>query len=286
MQRKADGTWKTEQATFPTRLNELMQERGVSQEKLARALGIKRQTVSLYKTGQSSPDVEKLSLIAEFFNVSSDWLLGLSDFRNYENRGVTASSLGMTDESAKKQSSYWGWLDGVSPEDMEIGVKRYFPYIWNEFLSSDAFLDFLREIGNYVESAIKETLFEKSTLPFTVYNPFGFPIEIATEEDRQRNLPKHPLKESVTAWRLERSIMQWIDSIAQKKADEILNKQEKDGILYSGMQEKGPFESKQDFANRIFATVEDVLKDDPRLKQLKDSGLLSYPDGERIKGGE
>lgn len=84
MPRKADGTWKTEQATFPTRLNELMQERGISQEKLARALGVKRQTVSLYKTGQSSPNAEQLKKIAEFFNVSSDWLLGISNVKSQD----------------------------------------------------------------------------------------------------------------------------------------------------------------------------------------------------------
>ena len=41
-----------------------MIDQKVSQEKLANALGVKRQTVSLYKTGQSSPNVEQLRIIA------------------------------------------------------------------------------------------------------------------------------------------------------------------------------------------------------------------------------
>lgn len=229
MARKKEQTWETEKEPFPLNLTQIMREQGVSQETLAKAIGVKRQTVSLYKTGQSSPDVEKLSLIAEYFGVSSDWLLGLSEYRNYDNRGITASSLGMTDESAVKQSSYWEHLQSLSDEEMEIGVKRHFLYIWNEFLSSDAFLGFLRQVGGYIDAAIEETLFEKSSLPFTVYNSFGYPQTISTEEERKINLPKHPLKESISAWRLERSIMRWVDSIAEKKANEVLNEQSKEG---------------------------------------------------------
>lgn len=76
MPRKKDQTWETEQSIFPSKLSEIMKERRVSQEKLANALGVKRQTVSLYKTGQSSPNVEQLCKIADYFSVSTDYLLG------------------------------------------------------------------------------------------------------------------------------------------------------------------------------------------------------------------
>lgn len=66
---------------FSQRLSELMKERHITQDTLAHALGVKRQTVSLYKSGQSMPDAEQLKNIAKFFNVASDWLLGLSDSR-------------------------------------------------------------------------------------------------------------------------------------------------------------------------------------------------------------
>lgn len=67
---------------FPERLSELMKERNVTQEELAHELGIKRQTVSLYKNGQSTPDAAQLKNISLFFGVSSDWLLGLSDVKS------------------------------------------------------------------------------------------------------------------------------------------------------------------------------------------------------------
>ena len=63
---------------FSDRLSKLMKERNVTQEQLAHELGVKRQTVSLYKNGQSTPDAAQLKNIAMFFGVSADWLLGLS----------------------------------------------------------------------------------------------------------------------------------------------------------------------------------------------------------------
>lgn len=69
---------------FSDRLSLLMKERKLTQQILADGLGIKRQTVSLYMTGQSMPDAEQLKKIAIFFDVSADWLLGLSDIRTLD----------------------------------------------------------------------------------------------------------------------------------------------------------------------------------------------------------
>lgn len=78
MPRKKEPTCVTEKYTFPTRLRKLMEKRGITQKTLADAIKMRPQTVSLYTTGQSSPDVNALKKIAEFFNVSSDYLLGLA----------------------------------------------------------------------------------------------------------------------------------------------------------------------------------------------------------------
>lgn len=73
---------------FPKRLTKLMKERTIAengkerklrQQDLADYLGVKRQTISLYMTGQSMPDAEQLKNISIYFNVSADYLLGLTD---------------------------------------------------------------------------------------------------------------------------------------------------------------------------------------------------------------
>lgn len=91
---------------FSERLSMLMKERGVTQEMLANDLGIKRQTVGLYKSGQSTPDAAQLRNIAIFFNVSSDWLLGLTDFRELDNARVLAKDLGFSEQAIKVLAEY------------------------------------------------------------------------------------------------------------------------------------------------------------------------------------
>lgn len=77
MARKAQPSYITEGNIFPTRLRNIMKSRGITQKALANAIKMRPQTVSLYTTGQSAPDVNTLRKMAEFFNVSADYLLGL-----------------------------------------------------------------------------------------------------------------------------------------------------------------------------------------------------------------
>lgn len=81
MPRKKALTSDTSQKIFPTRLRELMEKGKISQPQLAAAVGVQRQTISNYACGQSSPDWETLVRIAEFFDVSSDYLIGLSSVK-------------------------------------------------------------------------------------------------------------------------------------------------------------------------------------------------------------
>lgn len=64
---------------FPVRLRYLLESHGISQQILAEHLGITRQMVGKYGDGFSSPDWERLVKIADFFDVSTDFLLGRSD---------------------------------------------------------------------------------------------------------------------------------------------------------------------------------------------------------------
>lgn len=86
MSRQGKPTFETENEIFPTRLRELMEIENITQTQLGDAIGVRRQTVSLYTTGQSKPDWEQITKICKFLNCSSDYLLGLSDFRVVEDK--------------------------------------------------------------------------------------------------------------------------------------------------------------------------------------------------------
>ena len=61
------------------RLKQLRQDAGLTMKKLGAKLGVAESTVSLYESGKRTPDVETVKRIAEYFNVSVDYLLGLTD---------------------------------------------------------------------------------------------------------------------------------------------------------------------------------------------------------------
>jgi len=65
---------------FTQRFNEILKISGKTQSQIARALHLSKQTVNDYKTGKSFPSLETLFLLCEFLEISSDYLLGLSDF--------------------------------------------------------------------------------------------------------------------------------------------------------------------------------------------------------------
>ena len=49
---------------------------GLTQQEIADKLGISRSTIGMYETGAREPDYETLEMIADFFNVDIDYLLG------------------------------------------------------------------------------------------------------------------------------------------------------------------------------------------------------------------
>ena len=59
-------------------LTQLRAEKGVTQDDVAKALGVSNKTVSKWENGTSAPDLSTLVALAEYYNVSTDALLGLS----------------------------------------------------------------------------------------------------------------------------------------------------------------------------------------------------------------
>ena len=59
---------------FGSRLYKLRKEKGLSQEELANHLEVTRQTVSKWELGDSTPDMDKLVLLGELFDISLDEL--------------------------------------------------------------------------------------------------------------------------------------------------------------------------------------------------------------------
>lgn len=67
------------------RLKEIRKAKKISQVKLGMDLSMSQNTISRYETGKREPSIEELKRIADYFGVSVDYLLGLTDNpkRNY-----------------------------------------------------------------------------------------------------------------------------------------------------------------------------------------------------------
>ena len=61
------------------RLKELRRAKGISQLKLALDLNTNQNTISRYETGEREPGIAELIKIADYFNVSVDYLLGRTE---------------------------------------------------------------------------------------------------------------------------------------------------------------------------------------------------------------
>lgn len=57
------------------RIQSLRKTNGLSQEELADKIGVSRQAVSKWESEQSLPDIEKIILLSEYFDITTDYLL-------------------------------------------------------------------------------------------------------------------------------------------------------------------------------------------------------------------
>ncbi len=119
--------------TFGQRLTFLRREKGFSQAELAYRLNVGQSTIAMYERDKRSPDHKMLEQLASFFNVSVDYLLGLTKVRErvetyLPDPAVTTTSPGLkqvledpsfmdllsrlpdlTPEERSSLIEYWGW---------------------------------------------------------------------------------------------------------------------------------------------------------------------------------
>ena len=119
-------------STLAERIKDLRQEADLTQEEFGKLFGIVKSTVSLYESGKSTPDDELKKKMAEYFNVSLDYLMGISDIRNpyinKEDDSVTKEkypdALEFIDDFVKEMEKHGYDFSNKSKEEIaEIIVK-------------------------------------------------------------------------------------------------------------------------------------------------------------------
>jgi HTH-type transcriptional regulator, competence development regulator len=107
-----------------------------TQEEVAGRIGISRARYSHYENGRSEPDTDILNKLADYYDVSVDYLLGRTDDPNetLNNKGSNSSSLDEINKLVKEYGiEQFGFFDiekwkDLSQEDIEE-IKKHFEYV-------------------------------------------------------------------------------------------------------------------------------------------------------------
>lgn len=94
---------ETEQEALPQRLREVMLVKRVSHDALAKYLGVSRQAVGQYTQGRSAPDWKTIVKMAQFFGVTTDYLLGLESEQSHDLHFICYYT-GLSEEAVKNIS--------------------------------------------------------------------------------------------------------------------------------------------------------------------------------------
>lgn len=106
---------------FKHRLKELRKTKNLSQDQLAEALDIPSSSLRRYETRGELPKRERLELIADYFSVSMDYLLGRTDNPEQvlsEPSRVLIDSLDLTDEEIMAKMDFI--VDGIKLDDEDV----------------------------------------------------------------------------------------------------------------------------------------------------------------------
>ena len=97
------------------KIKELAKKRGKSLGQVEEDLGYGRNT--LYKIKNSTPNAERIAEIANYFNVSTDYLLGRTD-----NPAIAGEKVAKTEIDLKKDASESFFYDGheLNNEDLDL----------------------------------------------------------------------------------------------------------------------------------------------------------------------
>lgn len=89
-----------------TRLKKLRKEHNLTQNELSEKTGIKHYSISDYEVGRVEPDLQTLIILAKFFNVSLDYILGFQVVQSDEKNTNKGSDILFTDIKYKKLLYY------------------------------------------------------------------------------------------------------------------------------------------------------------------------------------
>ncbi len=139
---------------FGKRLLKLREERGETQEQLAKAIGITRQSLSRYETNERTPNIELIYNIAKHYEISADYLLGLSEIKAVDSDiQATIKYTHLSEEALKRwnnnnEAEKAGAHERLkkAPNHLISDSQTNYEYTLNKLLQFGYFYDLLEDL--------------------------------------------------------------------------------------------------------------------------------------------
>lgn len=106
---------------FGERLQELRKQKKITRDELAKALKLSYSAIAKYETNVRKPDQDTLKKIADFFDVTVDYLLGRSNHRKLTKKDEKDIEKIIEETKQKIENTEGLMLDGeiLGPEDID-----------------------------------------------------------------------------------------------------------------------------------------------------------------------
>lgn len=101
------------------KIRDLRNQKRMSQTDLSKVLHVSQQTITKWETGKAEPSSSALNSLANYFNVSADYLLGRTEERNPKSRDL--------DDAIDGAMSFEG--QPVTEHDRKVMKKLWKAYI-------------------------------------------------------------------------------------------------------------------------------------------------------------
>lgn len=168
----ADKASKTKKASkfkgfnniLAVRLRQLMYGSGTTQQELAEKTGCSRQAIAQYMDGSNAPNIDKLILIAEFFNVSIDYLVGKDKEQTEEELVQSIVNYTGLDEISVRELHK---LQKLSTNKVETAVAKI-SYVISGKRPQDAELD-LNFINSFLSSPFNAVFNHRNSYLYEYY---------------------------------------------------------------------------------------------------------------------
>ena len=99
--------------TIADRIQSLRKTKGMSQEQLADAVGVSRQSVSKWESEQTMPDLDKIVAMSDIFDVTTDYLLkGIEPVttQDHKTMGDVIDQKVLTNQNGKRLSTIFKYV--------------------------------------------------------------------------------------------------------------------------------------------------------------------------------